>query len=66
MSALRHSAAQRLLSNARNAGRRAERAYGPAGRDAAPAVTATAMPAKQSPAARVPEIAGRTGKPERI
>jgi hypothetical protein len=66
MSGRRYGAAQRLLINARDAGRRAERAYGPAGRDAAPAVTATATPANRSRAARAPEIADRTGKPERI
>ncbi len=66
MSGLRHGAAQRLLSHARNAGRRAERAYGPAGNDADRAVAETATPAKQPTAARATDIADRSSNPERI
>ncbi|MGE3969291.1 MAG: hypothetical protein AB7F08_13710 [Dongiaceae bacterium] len=66
MSGRRYGAAQRLLSNARNAGRRAERAYGPAGSGAAPVVTATATPAKKPMAVLATDIADRVGKPERI
>jgi len=66
MSGRRHAAAQRLLSHARNAGRRAERAYGPAGNDADRATATTATLAEESLAARAAEVGDRAGLPERL